>query len=190
MNRLNHCPAIFEEAYRSGDDALRDTAVLWCSNMYDLSLWWGDTPDFGGTRYNTDRRNDPNFMWRKDGSVHFCTKGYDAFFYAYEETGDPRMMTALAGQVEYAREHVHADEGECRNIGDVRDFVRLYEFTGEEHYLDQGLRLFRELRSKLSTGDLFDQGVKPLLHLVPPGVGLAAPGGESAGLWLNPRGRS
>lgn len=52
MNRLNHCPPIFDESLRSGDARLRETAVQWCSNMNDLSLWWGNTPDFGGTRYN------------------------------------------------------------------------------------------------------------------------------------------
>ena len=38
----------------------------------------------------------------------------------------------------------------------------LYQFTGEPQYLDEALRLFRELRTKLSTGHLFDQGGKPL----------------------------
>jgi hypothetical protein len=52
MNRLNHCGAIFEEAARTGDAGLRDVAVDWCSNMYDLSTWWADTDEFGGTRYN------------------------------------------------------------------------------------------------------------------------------------------
>jgi hypothetical protein len=34
-------------------------------------------------------------------------------------------------------------------------------------YLDEALRLFRELRHKLSTGDLFDQGGKPLTPDLP-----------------------
>jgi len=101
-------------------------------------------------------------MWRSNDSVNFCTKGYDSFWLAYEETGDPRMLEALDAQVAYAREHVHADKGECRNIGDVREFIRLYQQTGQTEYLDQALRLFRELRTKLSSGNLFDQGGKSL----------------------------
>ncbi len=169
MNRLNHCPAIFEEAYRTSDRTLRDTALLWCSNMHDLSLWWGPTEDFGGTRYNSavaagrlEHRNDRTFMWRVNEASNFCTKGYDSFFYAYEETGDPRMLTALRCQVDYARKFVHTDRGECRNIGDVMDFVRLYRFTGAQTYLDEALRLFRGLRSKLGDDNLFSQGGQPI----------------------------
>jgi hypothetical protein len=168
MNRLNHCPPIFQEAWRTGDRRLLETAVLWCENFYDQSIWWG-AKQRGGTRYNniiatgkTPPDNDKTYMWRSNDSVNFCTKGYDTFWLAYEETGDPRMLEALDAQVAYAKEHVHADRGECRNIGDVREFVRLYHYTGREEYLDQALRLFRELRTKLSTGDLFDQGGKAL----------------------------
>ncbi len=170
MNRLNHCPALFEEAWRSGDRFLRDLAVRWCDNMFDLSLWWGDTDTVGGTRYNNvaamgrpAHQDDRQFMWRSNSAVHFCTKGYDAFLMAYEETGDPRMAAALRGQVAYARQFVHADQGECRNIGDVADFLRLHAYTGLAEYRQEGLRLFRELREKLSTGDLFSQGGQPIL---------------------------
>ena len=168
MNRLNHCPPIFEEAYRSGDERLLETALLWCDNLHDQSIWWG--PDgTGGTRYNnlramgqTPPNDDQSYMWRSNSAVNFCTKGYDAFLPAYEETGDPRLLEALEAQVRYAAEAVHADTGECRNVGDVRDFVHLYRCTGEQRYLDEALRLFRELRTKLSTGDLFSQGGAPL----------------------------
>ncbi|MFA6243666.1 MAG: dienelactone hydrolase family protein [Candidatus Hydrogenedentales bacterium] len=173
MNRLNHCPAIFEEAYRAGDQRLRDTAVAWCANMVDLSIWWGNKEDFGGTRYNnaaaadTSFKADPGFMWRTNYASNFCTKGYDSFFYAYEETGDPRFVTALDAQVEYARKYVHTDQGECRNIGDAVDFMRLYQFTGVQLYRDEALRLFRELRTKLSEGDLFSQGGQPIESELP-----------------------
>ncbi|MBI4557046.1 MAG: hypothetical protein HY706_05625, partial [Candidatus Hydrogenedentes bacterium] len=169
MNRLNHCPAIFREAERTGDPELRQVALLWCSNMYDLSLWWGDKEDFGGTRYNNanaagqkDHEGDTTFMWRTNYASNFCTKGYDSFFYAYEETGDPRMAAALRAQIEYARQFVHTDRGECRNIGDVADFMNLYRCTGVPMYRDEALRLFRELRTKLSNGDLFSQGGQPI----------------------------
>ena len=166
MNRLNHCPPIFHEHYRSGDRRLREVALHWCNNYHDLIIWWGtERPThFGATRYNNmarhheEYRDDKEFMWRSNSAVTFCTKGYDSFLYAYEETGDPRMATALRWQVAYARQHVHTKDGECRNIGDVLDFVRLYEFTREPDYLEQGLRLFRELRTRLSEGDLFSQG--------------------------------
>jgi hypothetical protein len=37
MNRLNHCAAIFEDGWRSGDRRLLETGVLWCDNFYDQS---------------------------------------------------------------------------------------------------------------------------------------------------------
>ncbi|UCH35660.1 MAG: hypothetical protein JSV65_04730, partial [Armatimonadota bacterium] len=168
MNRLNHCAAIFEEAWRSGDQRLLETAVQWCDNFYDQSIWWGPG-ETGGTRYNNliamggaPPDDDRTYMWRSNRAVNFCTKGFDSFFMAYEETGDPRMMEALEAEVQYASQHVHADTGEARNVGVVRDFVRLYGFTGERRYLDQALRLFRELRTKLSAGDLFSQSGHPI----------------------------
>lgn len=170
MNRLNHCAAIYEQYYRSGDARLRDTALLWCDNFYDQSIWWGPEGT-GGTRYNNvvamgrePFEGDRSYMWRSNSAVDFCTKGYDAFSLAYEQTGDPLMLEALTAQVTYAAEHLHADRapGEARNVGDVRDFVRLYEYTGEQRYLDEALRLFRELRTRLSPGDLFSQGGMPI----------------------------
>jgi hypothetical protein len=169
MNRLNHCPPLFEEAWRSGDCRLREVALLWCDNFHDQSIWWGPGQT-GGARYNNVRAqnrtppdDDRSYMWRSNDSVSFCTKGYDAFFLAHEETGDPRMLAALEARVRYAARHVHADRGECRNIGDVRDFVRLHQFTGDSNYLAEAVRLFRQLRTKLSPGDLFSQGGQPLV---------------------------
>jgi len=167
MNRLNHCPAIFEEGYRSGDRRLLETAVLWCDNFFDQSIWWGEGAT-GGTRYNnvsasTGIPPDREYMWRSNNSVHFCTKGYDNFFMAYEQTGDQRMLEALRTQMDYAAEHIHSDRGEARNIGDVADFVKLYRFTNEQRYLNEALRLFRELRTKLSEGDLFSQSGRQIV---------------------------
>ncbi|QEG33215.1 dienelactone hydrolase family protein [Bythopirellula goksoeyrii] len=168
MNRLNHAPGIIFEAMRTGDRQFLEIGLAWCDNFHDLSIWWGPK-DFGGTRYNNIRANndptpedDTTFMWRGDKSTTFCTKGYAAFQMAYELTGDPRMSEALESQVAYAVEHVHSNDGECRNIGDVADFVKLYELTGEQRFLDHGLRLFRELRPLLSPDYLFDQGGKQL----------------------------
>lgn len=168
MNRLNHCPPIFDEARRNGSRRLLDVAVLWCDNFHDQTIWWGPGQT-GGTRYpnliamrQRPPDNDQSYMWRSNTSVNFCTKGYDSFFLAYEQTGDPRMLEALEAQVRYAAAHVHTDQGECRNIGDVSDFVRLYECTGRRQYLDEAGRLYRELRGRLSAGDLFSQGGQPI----------------------------
>jgi hypothetical protein len=165
MNRLNHGAAIFQAGWRGPDRRLTETAVLWCDNFFDQSVWWGE-PAPGGTRYNNRARftSTPNrdYMWRSDTSVSFCTKGYDCFWLAWEETGDPRMLEAFKAQVAYAAASIHANTGECRNIGDARDFIRLYRYTGDPGYRAEALRLFRELRTKLSTGHLFDQGGKPL----------------------------
>ena len=62
----------------------------------------------------------------------------------------------------YASKSIHTDRGEARNIGDADDFMRLYRCTGERRYLAEALRLFRELRPKLSTGLLFSQGGQPI----------------------------
>lgn len=165
MNRLNHGAAIFETGWRGGDARLTETALRWCDNFHDLSIWWGE-PQRGGTRYNNvaayGTAPTREFMWRSNGSVSFCTKGFDCFWLAWEQTGDPRMLEALRAQVDYTRQFVHANQGECRNIGAAQDFVRLYEYTGESVYLAEALRLFRELRTKLSPEHLFDQGGKPL----------------------------
>ena len=41
MNRLNHGAAIFETGWRSQDRRLTETALLWCDNFYDQTIWWG-----------------------------------------------------------------------------------------------------------------------------------------------------
>lgn len=170
MNRLNHAPAMFTWDWNNGGNAARDTAVRWCLNMHDLSIWWGDNERRGGTRYNNavaagqqEHAGDQSFMWRTNDASTFCTKGFDAFLYAYEETGDPRFAEALHAQVAYAKQHVHVNTGEARNIGDVKDFLVLHRATGQQEYLDEALRLFRQLREVLSTGDLFSQNCKPLV---------------------------
>lgn len=171
MNRLNHCTPIFDEYYRSGDARLRATALQWCDNFHDLSIWWGAgrEGDFGGTRYNNiqamgvdDHKGEKSFMWRSNTAVSFCTKGIDSFFFAYEETGDPRMATALRWQFDYSKRMVHAGLNYCRDIGEVADLLRLHKFTGRSEYLDECLRLFGELRACLSDGDLFTESGQPI----------------------------
>jgi len=71
MNRLNHGAAIFQSGWRAGDPRLTETALLWCDNFFDQSVWWGE-PAPGGTRYNNRARfsstPDKDYMWRSDTS--------------------------------------------------------------------------------------------------------------------------
>lgn len=171
MNRLNHAaPMLWQSVWLNEPsvDEMWPSMLLWCDNFYDLSIWWGPK-ETGGTRYNnlaamgqTPPPSDPPFNWRSNSAVSFCTKGFDNFFIAYEQTGDPRYLEALNAQVDYASKYMTAGENYTRNVGCVRDFVNLYKWTGEQRYLDQALRLFRELRTQLSTGDLFTESGKPI----------------------------
>ncbi|HOV34034.1 MAG TPA: alpha/beta hydrolase family protein, partial [Candidatus Hydrogenedens sp.] len=176
MNRLNHNTEIFYEYLRTCSEHIRKTFMLWCQNYAQLSVWWGDLnkSTFGGTRYNNITANNPklhaddkNFMWRSNDSVTFCTKGIENFLLAYEETGDPFYSCTLNAQVAYAKEHVHANTGECRNIGAVKDFMLLYKALGKVEYAEKALRLFQELREKLSEDNLFSQGGEPIQKELP-----------------------
>ncbi|MCX8065225.1 MAG: dienelactone hydrolase family protein [Candidatus Hydrogenedentes bacterium] len=176
MNRLNHNTEIYREYLRTGDDDIRKTFLLWCQNFSQLSIWWGDCgkEDFGGTRYNNINASDPSkhandkeFMWRSNKSVSFCTKGFANFLFAYEETGDPFYGTSLKWQTEYAKKSIHANTGECRNIGVVDDFMLLYRSLGKKELGEESLRLFRELREKLNENYLFSQGGQPILKDTP-----------------------
>ncbi len=170
MNRLNHCRPIFDDAYRSARSQLRNTALLWCDNTHDLTIWWGEDAFLGGLRYPNARYageaappDDDRFMWRANSGRHtFCTKGYVSFLYAWEETGDPRMATALRHQVAYAQQHVRADRGEARNIGDVDDFMRLHRMTGQPHLLQAAMRLWNQLADRIGTDGLFSQSGDPI----------------------------
>lgn len=176
MNRLNHNTEIFYESLRTANPEIRKTFLLWCQNYTQLSIWWGEMEksNFGGTRYNNIRgrdakihADDNTFMWRSNDSVTFCTKGIENLLFAYEETGDPFYACGLKGQIEYAKENVHANTGECRNIGCVKDFMVLYHTLGKQEYAQHALRLFRELREKLCDNNLFSQGGEPLKEKVP-----------------------
>lgn len=163
LNRLNLAIPMFEDAYRSGDTRLLKTALLWCENFHDLSLWWGPGKT-GGARYpvvfsigQKAPRDDRTFMWRSNSSWDFCTKGFYSFLIAYEHTGDPRMLEALRAQTAYASKHVHAVKGLTRNVGCVLDFIRLYRNTGDKAHLDDALRLFHELREFLTPRNLFTE---------------------------------
>jgi hypothetical protein len=166
MNRLNHCMSIFEDGRAVGSRELLDTGVAWCDNFYDQTIWWGPGQT-GGTRYNNvsaqnKRPPDTSYMWRSNDSVSFCTKGFAAFLLAYEQTGDPLMLEALHSQVVYCEKYVDAGPNYCRNVGIVRDYLDLYRMVGGRQYVDDALKLFRDLRPLLSTGGLFAEQGKPL----------------------------
>lgn len=176
MNRLNHCLAIFREYEQTADPRLRTLALDWCRNFYNLSIWWGRDETFGGTRYNNanaagDKAHqaDQSFMWRSNFASHFCTKGFASFYLAYEETGDPRMSSAFTAQADYVRSQVHAvcPPGEPRNIGLVEDLLRSAEWTGEEQFTQDALRLFRELRTCMNGQGLFSQSCQPIVADLP-----------------------
>ncbi len=176
MNRLNHNTEILYEYLRTSNPEIRKTFLFWCQNYVQLSIWWGDlkSSTFGGTRYNNIRgrdskmhEEDNTFMWRSNDSVTFCTKGIENMLFAYEETGDPFYACSLKWQVEYAKKNIHANTGECRNVGVVKDFLSLYHALGTQEYIDHALRIFRELREKLCDNHLFSQGGEPLKKEVP-----------------------
>ena len=193
MSRLEYCPSLFTGFYRNGEKGLRDAALLWCSNFFDHNIWWGNADllegwrkrprhsQLGGAKHphSDDSPEFVTFKWRAPGSVDFCTKGFESFLYAYEETGDPRMSAALHWQTEYARRHIHAsgESQEVRNVGVATDFLRLYRLTGVSIYREEALRLFRQLRDVLSDGDLFSQSGAPF-HPDPPFINDDAVGSE------------
>lgn len=171
VNRLNHCHAIFEEAYRSNDRHLLETAVLWCENFHDLSIYWGAGIQYGGSRYPNFRRGrglppgvSDQYEWRSDaGGWAFTTKGPASFFIAYEQTGDPRMLKALDAQLQFdMRNNVREiAAGSTRSIGIAIDFIRVYRWTGRPEYLQYALEMFRALRRYLQPNHLFTEGGGP-----------------------------
>ncbi|MCE9590221.1 MAG: glycoside hydrolase family 88 protein [Planctomycetes bacterium] len=167
-SRLNHCPPIFEEGWRSGDRRLVSTAVLWCENFYDTSIYWGTGPTYGGSRYPSYRTKLPpgvtdQYQWRADsGGWAFTTKGASSFFMAYEQTGDPRMLHALDAQITYVGgELVPGVKSSTRMMGIVIDFIRLYRWTGRREYLDKALAAFRSFTAVLQPDHLFTEGGGP-----------------------------
>ena len=109
-------------------------------------------------------------MVRYDLAQSFTTKGFHSFWLAYEETGDPRFKEAAEAQARWSAENIHCHTGEMRNVGVITDFVKLYEYTGEEPYLEQAARLWEEFQSQQGDDLLFTQNGKPAVgdHLYIP----------------------
>lgn len=162
LERYNHCQYIWEDVFRTGDQRLRQVALDYSENYSNYSVYWGPNADYyGGGRYPANNDTQPwpgTFRTRFNNAVTFCTKGYHSFWLAYEETGDPRFRYAAEQQAEWAGKHVTAGVNYTRCIGQVIDFVRLYEYTGERKYLDQAERLWGDFKAVQNPDLLFTEG--------------------------------
>ena len=165
LERYNHCQYLWEDFFRTGDPRLRRIALDYSENYNNFSVNWGPNPDFyGGGRYPADARTQPwpgSFRTRHNDAVTFCTKGYHAFWLAYEETGDPRFKLAAEQQARWSAGHVHATVNYMRCIGQVTDFVKLYEYTGDKSYLSQAVRLWTEFQACQNPDLLFNEAGVP-----------------------------
>jgi hypothetical protein len=165
LERYNHCQYIWEDVFRTGDPRLRRVALDYSENYHNFSVNWGPNPEYyGGSRYPADARTQPwpgSFRTRHNDAVSFCTKGYNGFWLAYEETGDPRFRHAAEAQAEWAAKHVTAGVNYTRCIGQVTDFVKLYEYTGKAVYLEQANRLWGDFKAVQTPDLLFTEGGRP-----------------------------
>jgi hypothetical protein len=165
LERYNHCGYIWEDVFRTGDPRLRRVALDYTENYHNFSVNWGPNPDhYGGGRYPPDTRTQPwpgSFRTRHNDAVTFCTKGYHGFWLAYEETGDPRYRHAAEAQAGWAAKHVTAGLNYTRCIGQVTDFVKLCEYTGNAAYLEQANRLWGNLQAVQTPDLLFTESGRP-----------------------------
>ena len=165
LERYNHCAYIWEDWFRTGDPRLRRVALDYSENYHDFSVNWDPKPEhYGGGRYPPDGRTQPwpgSFRTRHNDAVTFCTKGFYGFWLAYEETGDPRFRIAAEAQARWSSRQVHATVNYTRCIGQVTDFVRLYEYTGDRWYLGQAERLWAEFQACQNPDLLFNEAGVP-----------------------------
>lgn len=165
LDRYNHCQYIWEDFFRTGDPRLRRIALDYSENYHNFSVNWGPNHEsYGGGRYPADARTQPwpgSFRTRHNDAVTFCTKGYHSFWLAYEETGDPRFRYAAEQQAQWSARHVHATVNYTRCIGQVTDFVKLYEYTGKKSYLEQAERLWTEFQACQNPDLLFNEAGVP-----------------------------
>jgi len=163
--RFNHCRYVWEEYFRGGDPRLLDIARDWSENYRNLSVYWGPNEDYyGGSRRGQALRDEPGrphgpgtYMVRFNNSVGWLTKGFAAFWLAYEETGDPRFREAAEAQARWSADQVTCLRREMRSVGVVADYSKLYEYTGEEFHLGQAVRLWEEFQQGQMDNLLFTQ---------------------------------
>ena len=167
LERYNHCQYIWEDFFRTGDQRLLRVAMEYSENYNNYSVYWGPNADYyGGGRYPANDQTRPwpgSFRTRFNNAVTFCTKGYHSFWLTYEETGDPRFRYAAEQQAEWSAKHVTAGLNYTRCIGQVIDFVRMYEYTGERKYLEQSERLWGDFKAVQTPDLLFTEGGKPAI---------------------------
>ena len=178
MVRYNHCQYVWEDYFRTGDPRLDKIAGDWSENYRNLSVYWGPQEKYyGGSRRGRAWRDKPGsphgpgtYMVRFDYVRGYVTKGFHNFWLAYEETGDPRFHEAAVEQAKWSAENVHCDQGEMRNVGVITDFVKLYEYRGDDSYLHHAVRLWEEFQSKQGSDLLFTQSGRPAVgnHLYVP----------------------
>ena len=178
MVRYNHCRYVWEDFFRTGDARLLAIARDWSENYRNLSVYWGPNEKYyGGGRRGRAYRDKPGsphgpgtYMVRYDNALGFITKGFHSFWLAYEETGDTRFKEAAEAQAHWGAMNIHCHKGEMRNVGAIADFIELYEYTGQQFYLDNTVRLWKEFQSKQGDDLLFTQGGKPAVgdHLYIP----------------------
>lgn len=165
LERYNHCQYVWEDFFRTGDPRLRRVALEYSENYRDYSVYWGPKREYyGGGRYPPNAKTQPwpgSFRTRQNDAVTFCTKGYHSFWLAYEETGDPRFREAAEAQAQWSADHVHATVNYTRCIGQVTDFVKLYEYTGKKEYLEQAVRLWGEFQACQNPDLLFNEAGVP-----------------------------
>ncbi|OGV79952.1 MAG: hypothetical protein A3K19_11480 [Lentisphaerae bacterium RIFOXYB12_FULL_65_16] len=161
LERYNHCAYIWEDVFRTSDPRLRRVALDYSENYHNFSVNWALNPEvYGGGRYPPNAKTQPwsgSFRTRQNDAVTFCTKGYHSFWLAYEETGDPRFRYAAEQQAKWSSTHVHATVNYMRCIGQVTDFVKLYEYTGDKFYLDNAVRLWTEFQACQDPDLLFNE---------------------------------
>ncbi len=178
MVRYNHCRYVWEDFFRTGDPRLFAIARDWSENYRNFTVYWGPNEEYyGGGRRGRAYRNEPGsphgpgtYMVRYDYAQGFVTKGFHSFWLAYEETGDPRFREAAEAQAKWAAANIYCHKGEMRNVGAITDFAKLYEYTGQQLYLDIAVRLWEEFQSRQGDDLLFTQGGKPAVgdHLYIP----------------------
>ena len=169
MVRFNHCRYVWEDYFRLGDPRLLEIARDWSENYRNLSVYWGPNEDFyGGSRRGRALRNEPgsphgpgSYMVRYNNALGWITKGFAAFWLAYEETGDPRFREAAEEQARWSADKMTCLKLEMRSIGGVADYAKLYEYTGEPFHLQQAVRLWEEFQQGQLDNLLFTQHGKP-----------------------------
>ena len=104
-----------------------------------------------------------DYMWRSDTSVQFLHQGLRLFLAGVGGNRRPADDGGVSGadRLRRAASSTPITANAATSATSATSSAST-SYTGERQYLDEALRLFRELRTKLSTGHLFDQGGKPL----------------------------